>query len=455
MVKEKFIFYTDDCSLEFGQILEVCSTSFSDINIHKRQLCVFLVENTVLSIGKLLTLIELKVPCVVLPKDTNKEFLLETINCFKPDLIVGFSADPPKGYSQVGEYCLSKAVGDHLNRIDKDIAIIFPTSGSSGSKKFCKLSRNNLAASANQIVASLSISKEDVALTTLSPGYIYGFSIILSHGSVGGGIYVGDFPITSNRFLRRENKVVTNLNFVPTQCISLNRLAYSFNNFTRLRFVTQAGGSLKPSAKLCFAKSVNKRGAIFYSMYGQTEASPRISCNKIFHDYENIDSVGTVVPGGKVYIDPLGDAENESIGEIVYTGLNVFMGYAYGVEDLSAGLGGSPVLRTRDLGKIDHRGYLHVIGRIDRVVKINGYRIELDALEILLSEGSGEIKCLLDINQKLCVFTEGAAEDAKRAVKRHVTFMSPRDVRILTLDSFPVSENNKISYATLKEIANA
>ena len=66
-------------------------------------------------------------------------------------------------------------------------------------------------------------------------------------------------------------------------------------------------------------------------MYGQTEATARISSFFLNEHPDKIDSVGTVIPGGKLTISR---ADENGCGEIVYEGKNVFLGYAHSLNQL-------------------------------------------------------------------------------------------------------------------------
>ena len=59
-------------------------------------------------------------------------------------------------------------------------------------------------------------------------------------------------------------------------------------------------------------------------MYGQTEASPRISYIEEINLIKYPDSVGRAIPGGKIFIKKNKNRE----GEILYQGKNIFCGYA-------------------------------------------------------------------------------------------------------------------------------
>ncbi len=71
----------------------------------------------------------------------------------------------------------------------------------------------------------------------------------------------------------------------------------------------------------------------------------------------------------------------DGIGEVVYEGPNVMMGYTISRSDLSKGDELKGRLETGDLGRIDPEGFLTLTGRTKRFAKIAGYRFDLDVIE--------------------------------------------------------------------------
>src|SRR5262249_36924146 len=116
----------------------------------------------------------------------------------------------------------------------------------------------------------------------------------------------------------------------------------------------------------------------FFVMYGQTEATARISyvpCDRLG---QKIGSIGIPVPEGHLSLMPLDDSE---MRELIYSGPNVMMGYAETAADLAAGneLGG--ILRTGDLASVDSDGFFYLTGRLKRFAKLFGHRISLEDVE--------------------------------------------------------------------------
>src|SRR5664279_1985389 len=121
-----------------------------------------------------------------------------------------------------------------------------------------------------------------------------------------------------------------------------------------------------------------RRGWKFFVMYGQTEATARISYVPFEQLGNKVGSVGIAIPYGSVTVD-------EPTGELVYRGPNVMMGYAECREDLAKGDELQGVLRTGDLARQDADGYFYITGRLKRFLKLFGKRFSLDEMEKILS----------------------------------------------------------------------
>lgn len=141
-----------------------------------------------------------------------------------------------------------------------------------------------------------------------------------------------------------------------------------------LKTLTQAGGRLNEKLVKVFAQYAKEQNKRFFVMYGQTEASPRMSYIPSERIIEKAGSIGIAIPGGDLSIDI-------ETGELIYKGSNVMMGYAKCLEDLEKGDEMDGVLHTGDTATIDQDGYFTITGRMKRFIKLFGLRINLDEVE--------------------------------------------------------------------------
>ena len=160
-------------------------------------------------------------------------------------------------------------------------------------------------------------------------------------------------------------------------------------------------------------------------------------------------------------------------GEIVIAGDTVAKGYFRNPEKTAAAFfetrlsDGRPVraYRTGDAGRLDAAGVLHCEGRFDTLVKVNGFRIELEDVE----ENIGALPSVKQAavvpvvrrgrvsHLKACVVLEPRARDefeARQAIKRGLadrvpSYMVPRTVKLL--DELPLTCNGKVDRKALAE----
>ena len=142
----------------------------------------------------------------------------------------------------------------------------------------------------------------------------------------------------------------------------LDRIGFLGMSLPKLSSMTQAGGKLSSHYIAKFHEALKQRGGSFFVMYGQTEASPRISCLQPDDLPARPGSVGRPLPGGSLTVeDDAGQFPGIGVsGEIVYRGPNVMMGYAEHPEDLALGDIQGDALRTGDIGHVDEDGFLYI-----------------------------------------------------------------------------------------------
>jgi acyl-CoA synthetase (AMP-forming)/AMP-acid ligase II len=381
-------------------------------------------------------------PLALLDPDLDHAALLALIERFAPVLVTGVTAAPPAGYraGDAGWVRETPAVEPH-----PDLALLLTTSGSTGNPKLVRLSRASVLANATAIGESLGITTDDVAPTTLPLFYTYGLSVLNSHLLRGatvvlerGGLLQRDFWTVVG------DHGVTSLAAVPYQYEMLRRLRFDPARYPTLRTLTQAGGRLRPELVKDFAGRMTAAGGRLFVMYGQTEATARMAVLPPERIADRLGSAGLPIPGGAFSIEA---------GEVVYTGPNVMMGYAESAADLARGddLGG--VLRTGDLGHLDDEGFLFLTGRLKRIGKVFGVRVNLDDVERTLAT-HGPVAAVAG-DDKLHVFVEGADATATRSVRGELadfldTHFSGLDVR--GIDALPLLPTGKIDYRTLESL---
>ncbi|GAB3865821.1 hypothetical protein GCM10027610_116700 [Dactylosporangium cerinum] len=183
---------------------------------------------------------------------------------------------------------------------------------------------------------------------------------------------------------------MTSLALVPSQYEMLRRLRFDPWRYPSLRTLTQAGGRLRAELVRDFHDRMASAGGRLFVMYGQTEAAPRLTTLPADRLAEKLGSVGPAVPGGRLTVrleDGTETTEPGVVGEVLYRGPNVMMGYAETAADLARGDEQGGLLETGDLGHLDEEGYLFIDGRLKRFGKVFGVRLNLDDIERLAAAG--------------------------------------------------------------------
>lgn len=351
-----------------------------------------------------------------------------------------------------------------------ELAVLLSTSGTTGAAKLVRLSASNLEANASAISAYLSLSPTDRALTVLPYHYSYGMSVLHTHLRAHAGLVLTDASLVDGElwsYARRHE--VTSLALVPTQFELLEKIAFSKELLPTLRYVTQAGGKLDASRAIDFARRAKLEGFEFFIMYGQTEASPRMSYVPPSDAEQWGHSIGRPVEGGSFRI--LGAAGEEirvsgEPGELVYEGPNVMLGYATSRADL-ANPSGPSALKTGDIAERLENGYFRIVGRASRFIKLFGLRIGLDEVESRL-RAEGHRAYVSGCDEKLVVFlveaddsvtldrpgagstlAQDGACSALRTELAHRYQWPERVIEVVPLESVPLLSSGKVDYREL------
>lgn len=320
---------------------------------------------------------------------------------------------------------------------------LLATSGSTGSPKFAVLSNSGILRNALDISSMLEMSEVEVSAGVLPLSYSYGLSVLHSTLTSGGTFLYGPGIQPLSRDFRRtlDEKRVTHLPGVPFTHEVYEKLGMYEVPAQSLKCVTQAGGRLNPEKVLQFSRALATRNVRFHPMYGQTEASARISIMpyELVQDFP--DYVGHPVLSGSLSI-------NEESSEIIFEGPNVMLGYA---DELSSPNFVNPearMLKTGDRGEFGPHGLLRVTGRLKRIAKINGTRVDLDSFSATLDTAKFAV---VESSEKLVlVVTSENLRD--EGLKRASEFgLLPRDILFIKVDEIPRLPNGKTDYRGIKE----
>ncbi|MDR2940974.1 MAG: AMP-binding protein [Treponema sp.] len=368
-------------------------------------------------------------------------------------------SDYSKVYSVWG-YTLLKTPYDKIFPLYEELALLLTTSGSTGSPKFVRQSYANIRANTESIVKYLEIDATERPITTLPMSYTYGLSIINSHLWVGASIILTQKTLMQKEFWQQfKDYGATSFGGVPYIYEMLEKLRFFRMDLPSLHTMTQAGGKLSPELHKKFAEYAQTNGKKFVVMYGQTEATARMSYLPVEKSLEKYGSMGIAIPGGEfslIDIDGKEIMEPEVVGELVYKGTNVTLGYAKSGADLAKGDERSGVLVTGDMAKRDADGFYYIVGRKKRFLKIFGSRVNLDETERLINGAFEGLDCACGgVDDKMTVFiTNAGVTDKVMKFLTEKTGINRAAFMITVIDRIPRSESGKILYSELNKIGN-
>lgn len=422
---------------------------------------VFLIgSNDLESITFYLACLEKAAVPLLLPKEIANEALENLISVYKPNYLFKPINNGTNEFTLIyeeGKYALFQNVIYTDHNLHPDLALLMATSGSTGSPKLVKLTLRNLIENATSITQYLNISTSEIAITSLPFNYSFGLSIINSHLLAGASIVLTDRSLLDSGFWKLINDhKVTSLSGVPYTYEMLLKLRLERLKMPSVKTLTQAGGRLdslkvRKVAEYCLVNNLN-----FFTMYGQTEATARISYLPINEILARPSSIGKPIPNGKLWVRRTNGQKVENpneVGELIYEGPNVCMGYAETMADLQLGDELNGVLCTGDLARFDQEGYFYIEGRIKRFLKIFGIRVSLDAVEkILIDDGVEAV--VHGVDDLLVIFVIGLKVEDCDVIKKKVALtlgLHHSGVAVRVLEKIPRLINGKVDYQCLSQ----
>ena len=403
----------DGTRLTYGELAERVAARAKELQGGVLQFC--LCKNSIESIVEYLACLEAGAPVVLLDATKDPETIENLRKIYKP-----------------GE-----------TKCHPDLALCLTTSGSTGSPKLVRLTLKNILANAESIAEYLHIDSNERPITMLPMYYSYGLSIINSHLLKGATILLTDKTYAQREFWNflREYEA-TSMSGVPYTWEVLRRLRFMRMDLPSVKTMTQAGGKLNADIALEYIRWAKSVGKQFIVMYGQTEATARMSYLPWENAEEKSASIGIAIPKGTFLL-----AED---GELIYQGANVSMGYAECAEELMKGDENHGVLHTGDMARVDEDGFYYIVGRKKRFVKVWGNRCNLDQIEQLVKPITTSCACAgVDDHITVFVTQEGLEKEIKDLLSAK-TGLNPIAFAVKVIAAIPVKESGKIDYQLLQ-----
>ncbi|RXW30760.1 AMP-binding protein [Enterobacter ludwigii] len=423
-----------------------------------RALVFCLCENTFGALVGYLACLNAHAVPLMLDKSIAPERLGQLLERYRP----GFIWQHSNGSSSVDSY-----FGYSLHELhqpappmDRSLALLIATSGSTGSPKLVRQSYQNLLSNTCSIINYLGIDGNERPLAWLPMNYVYGLSIINTHLAQGATLLLtNSSPVQPEfwQFLKQQG--ATSLSGVPYSWEMLKKLRFIRMDLPSLKTLTQAGGKLRPELHRELAEWAGQKGIRFFVMYGASEATSRMGYLPAELAASNPGVMGMAIPGGRFALED--DDGNEVIAsgqraELIYYGENVTLGYATCREDLNNGDERRGRLATGDLALRDEKGLYTIVGRKSRFLKVFGNRVGLDELEHLVNSSFPQMECVVtgrDDRVQVFITDAAAAEPVKHYLSTSCN-LHHSAFNVVSIDTIPKNPAGKTLYRELEALCD-
>ena len=389
-------------------------------NIKKNSLILLICKNSIESIIGYISFLKNDHITIIADANFEKKYLYRLVNIYKPRYIYSqrnfFNQKHLKEIYTLREFSLFENYKYTKAKINKQNYLLLSTSGSTGNPKFVRISKDNILDNTKKIIDYLNIKSNHTTITTMPMAYSYGLSIINTHLKQGAKIIVNNHTIFDKIFWNKINTFnVNSFGGVPEFYKYLERLKFEKFKIKSLNYITQAGGKLQKSQFAYMSKVCKLKKIKFYSMYGQTEASPRMSYLSPNKVWIKKGSIGKPLKHTSFL---LYDENNKKInrsfqkGELVFKGKNVSLGYAKNIKDLANGDVNNKILHTGDIAYKDRQNYYYIVGRKNKFIKLYGIRFNLEDIDKSLKKNGINAKCISK-NDKLFVISREKSNEMK------------------------------------------
>ncbi len=267
--------------------------------------------------------------------------------------------------------------------VEEDVAVILYTTGTTGAPKGVMLTHDNMDFGGSASARLRAMVPDDRLYGALPLTHVFGLASLLTAGAVAGAEVQLEARFSPGALLAALEDGATVLPAVPQMHALLMRHTAEAGidrlEGGALRYVSSGAAPLDPAWK--------RKAEAFYGLplqngYGMTESTAGICGTR--NDIGDPDiSVGPPLPGCEVEI---AEPDEGGVGEIVTRGPHVMKGYFRAPEQTREILSETGWLSTGDMGLIDTRGHLHVVGRRKELIIRSGFNVYPPEVEAALND---------------------------------------------------------------------
>ncbi|NEW94841.1 malonyl-CoA synthase [Rhodopseudomonas sp. BR0M22] len=341
-----------------------------------------------------------------------------------------------------------------------DLAAILYTSGTTGRSKGAMLSHDNLASNSLTLVDVWRFTPDDVLIHALPIYHTHGLFVasnvtLFARGSM---IFLPKLDPDRIIDLMARATVLMGVPTFYTRLLQSPRLTKESTSHMRL-FISGSAPLLADTHREWQART----GHAVLERYGMTETNMNTSNP---YDGDRVPgAVGPALPGVSARVtDPETGKElaRGEIGMIEVKGPNVFKGYWRMPEKTKSEFRDDGFFITGDLGKIDERGYVHILGRGKDLVITGGFNVYPKEIESEIDAMPGVVESAVigvphaDFGEgvtAVVVRDKGATIDEAQVIKgldgQLAKFKMPK--KVLFVDDLPRNTMGKVQKNVLRD----
>ncbi|TWT11821.1 malonyl-CoA synthase [Reyranella sp. CPCC 100927] len=420
---------------------------------------VFLPLNTAYTIAELDYFIGDAEPTVVVCDPAKREGIAAIAG--KAGVKAVETLDPAGNGSLANKAATHSPSFDDAGRAADDLAAILYTSGTTGRSKGAMLTHDNLASNARTLVDYWRFTASDVLLHALPIYHTHGLftatnTLLMAGGSM---LFVSKFDADTVMKLLPRATAMMGVPTFYTRLLQHPGLTPDATKHMRL-FVSGSAPLLAETHRDWRART----GHAILERYGMTETNMNTS-----NPYDGDRVAGTVgfpLPGVALRIaDPESGhvLPQGEIGVIEVKGPNVFKGYWRMPEKTAAEFRADGFFITGDLGRIDERGYVHIVGRGKDLIITGGFNVYPKEIEGEIDAVDGVVESAVvgvphpDFGEgvtAVVVRKPGATVDERTILSalegRLAKFKQPK--RVIFVDDLPRNTMGKVQKNVLRDL---
>lgn len=332
-----------------------------------------------------------------------------------------------------------------------DVAVLLYTTGTTGTPKGVMLTHDNLRFGAKTSGTLRGMVHEDRIYGVLPITHVFGLTSITTAATYAGAYIHFEARFSAERLYNALCGGTTLFSGVPQMHALLMQYAKEQGHTrlpeNRLRYVSSGAAPLDPAWK---RKAESFYGVALQNGYGMTETTAGVSITKSELGDPDI-SCGPALPGIEIVIDAPSD---DGVGEILTRGAVVMKGYYKNPEATAAVLTSDGWLKTGDLGRIDEKGRVNIVGRAKELIIHGGFNVYPPEVEAALNDHPKVVQCAVigrskDGDEEVLAFVQAAPDDLPEAAdlklfaaERLAGYKRPKHIVVAT--DLPAAPTGKI-----------